>query len=48
MVVDLGLMGESGVGLEVGVIRVDDAIAMVWLQREKERNGGRDCVDVFR
>lgn len=34
-VVNLGLMGGSGVGLEVGVIRVGDA--MVWLQRERER-----------
>lgn len=31
--VDLGLMGESGVSLEVGVIRVGDA--MVWLQWER-------------
>jgi hypothetical protein len=43
VVVNLGLMGESGVGLEVGVIRVGDAI--VWLQRE--RNGGRERVYVF-
>lgn len=42
-VANLGLMGESGVGLEVGVIRVGDAI--VWLQRE--RNGGRECVYMF-
>lgn len=30
LVVNLDLMGESGVGLEVGVIRVGDAMVWLW------------------